>query len=78
MKGVLEKVDGFSQPTLEKAFSTFLETTGLKLKTIAQPLRVALTGRTASPGLFEVMEVLGRQRVLARLDQSISYIRRDR
>jgi glutamyl-tRNA synthetase len=78
MKGVLEKVDGFSQPTLEKAFSAFLETTGLKLKTIAQPLRVALTGRTASPGLFEVMEVLGRQRVLARLDQSISYIRRDR
>jgi glutamyl-tRNA synthetase len=78
MKGALEKVDGFSQPALEKAFSSFLETTGLKLKTIAQPLRVALTGRTASPGLFEVMEVLGRQRVLARLDQSISYIRRDR
>jgi glutamyl-tRNA synthetase len=78
MKGVLEKVEAFSQPVLEKAFSSFLETTGLKLKMIAQPLRVALTGRTASPGLFEVMEVLGRQRVLARLDQSISYIRRDR
>lgn len=75
MKGVLEKVEGFSQPALEAAFSTFLETTGLKLKTIAQPLRMALTGRTASPGLFEVMEVLGRQRVLARLDQAISYIR---
>ncbi len=75
MKEVLEKVEGFSQPALEKAFSAFLETTGLKLKTIAQPLRMALTGRTASPGLFEVMEVLGRQRVSARLDQAISYIR---
>ncbi len=75
MKGVLEKVEVFSQPALEKAFSSFLETTGLKLKTIAQPLRVALTGRTASPGLFEVMEVLGRQRVLARIDQAILYIR---
>jgi glutamyl-tRNA synthetase len=74
MKGVLKEIEGFSQPALEKAFSSFLETTGLKLKTIAQPLRVALTGRTASPGLFEVMEVLGRQRVLARLDQAISYI----
>jgi len=78
MKGVLEKVDGFSQPDLEEAFSSFLETTGIKLKTVAQPLRVALTGRTASPGLFEIMEVLGRQKVLARLDQAISYIRRDR
>jgi glutamyl-tRNA synthetase len=78
MRGVLEKVEGFSQPALEKVFSSFLETTGLKLKTIAQPLRVALTGRTASPGLFEVMEVLGRQRVLRRLDQAISFILRDR
>jgi glutamyl-tRNA synthetase len=75
MKELLEKVEDYSQPALEKAFSTFLETTGLKLKTIAQPLRVALTGRTASPGLFEVMEVLGRQRVVARLDQAVSYIR---
>ena len=75
MKSILEKVEGFSQPDLEKAFSSFLETTGLKLKTIAQPLRVALTGRTASPGLFEVMEVLGRQRVVKRLDRAIAYIR---
>ena len=38
---------------------------------IAQPVRVALTGRTASPGLFEVMEVLGRDRTLLRLRQGL-------
>ena len=38
---------------------------------LAQPVRVALTGRTASPGLFEVMEVLGRDRTLFRLRQGI-------
>jgi glutamyl-tRNA synthetase len=43
------------------------ESKGLELKEIAQPARVALTGRSASPGLFEVMEVLGRETSLRRL-----------
>jgi glutamyl-tRNA synthetase len=37
------------------------------MKDVAQPARVALTGRTASPGLFDVIAVLGRDRALARL-----------
>jgi len=37
------------------------------MKVVAQPARVAMTGRTHSPGLFEVMEVLGKERTLARL-----------
>ena len=41
----------------------------LKLGQIAQPVRVALTGGTASPGIFEVMAVLGKGRTLARLDR---------
>ena len=41
--------------------------TGLPMKDVAQPARVALTGRTASPGLFDVIAVLGRARALARL-----------
>ncbi|MFP5239370.1 MAG: hypothetical protein ACLGQW_06035, partial [Acidobacteriota bacterium] len=36
-------------------------------KLVAQPLRVALTGRTASPGLFEMVEAMGKERVLKRL-----------
>ena len=43
----------------------------MKMGQLAQPVRVALTGRTASPGLFEVMEVLGRDRTLFRLRQGI-------
>jgi glutamyl-tRNA synthetase len=42
------------------------------MKNVAQPARVALTGKTQSPGLFEVMEVLGKERTLARLDAGIA------
>ena len=49
----------------------FAEGAGLKLGEVAQPLRAALTGRTTSPPIFEVMAVLGRDESLARLrDQS--------
>jgi glutamyl-tRNA synthetase len=42
---------------------------------VAQPLRVALTGKTASPGIFEVMEVLGKKVVLERLGNAVTHIR---
>ncbi len=45
----------------------YAEETGLKLGQIAQPLRAALTGKTTSPPLFDVMAVLGREETLARL-----------
>jgi len=57
----------FSHAALEKAFKEVLDEHGFKMGQLAQPVRVALTGRTASPGLFEVMELLGRERTLARL-----------
>jgi glutamyl-tRNA synthetase len=43
---------------------------GLELKDIGQPVRVALTGRTASPSLFEVLAILGRDRALGRLTRA--------
>jgi len=43
------------------------EAKGLKLGKLAQPLRAALTGRTVSPGIFEVMVPIGREETLARL-----------
>jgi len=49
-----------------------VEEEGLKMGQLAQPVRVALTGRTASPGLFDVMEVLGAERTLFRLRQGIA------
>ncbi len=48
---------------------------GLKLGKVAQPARVALTGRTASPGLFEVMELLGKARTLSRLRAAIAIVK---
>jgi glutamyl-tRNA synthetase len=52
---------------LEAAVRAQAEAMTVKLGQIAQPLRAALTGSTASPGLFEVMAVLGRDEVLGRL-----------
>jgi glutamyl-tRNA synthetase len=63
----LEALADWNQEALEATLRSQAETTGQKLGKIAQPLRAALTGSTASPGLFEVMAVLGRNEVLARL-----------
>jgi len=52
---------------MEQAFRGLAEQNSIKLGAVAQPVRVALVGRTASPGIFEVMDILGRDRVLARL-----------
>jgi glutamyl-tRNA synthetase len=59
----------FSKQQWEGAFKQLVEEEGVKMGQLAQPVRVALTGRAASPGLFDVMEVLGRDRTLFRLRQ---------
>ena len=61
----------FSQTALETLFARYLEEKGVAFKILAQPLRVALTGKTKSPGLFETMAVLGRDRVLRRLANAL-------
>jgi glutamyl-tRNA synthetase len=62
----------FNHASMEAAVAGYLEERELKFKLVAQPLRVAVTGATASPGLFETIEVLGRERALARLDRALS------
>jgi glutamyl-tRNA synthetase len=62
-----ETLPTFSKESWEEVFKELIEKHGIKMGQLAQPVRVALTGRTASPGLFEVMEVLGRDRTLDRL-----------
>ena len=54
---------------LETTIRAYAEETGAKLGQVAQPLRAALTGRATSPGLFDVMAVLGRSACLARLEE---------
>ncbi|MEK9142403.1 MAG: glutamate--tRNA ligase, partial [Nitrospirota bacterium] len=66
-----EALPSFSKQVWEESFKKLVEEEGIKMGALAQPVRVALTGRTASPGLFEVMEVLGRERTLVRLKAGI-------
>jgi len=62
----------FSKATLEKNFHEVLEEEGLKMGKLAQPLRVALTGRTVSPGIYDVMELLGKERTIQRIQAGIT------
>ena len=60
---------------LEEYFRNLAEESGVKLKNIAQAVRVALTGRTVSPGLFEIIKVLGKERVEKRLKKAVDFIK---
>ncbi|MGB6445656.1 MAG: glutamate--tRNA ligase [Xanthobacteraceae bacterium] len=63
----LARVEPWTPEGTEQAVRTFAEKRGAKLGAVAQPLRAALTGRTTSPGIFEVLAVLGKEESLARL-----------
>jgi glutamyl-tRNA synthetase len=63
----LAKVEPWTSEATEQAVRSFAEARGAKLGAVAQPLRAALTGRTTSPGIFEVLAVLGKEESLARL-----------
>jgi len=63
----LASVEPWTPQTTEHAVRTFAERRGAKLGAVAQPLRAALTGRTTSPGIFEVLAVLGKAESLARV-----------
>ncbi|HZP40809.1 MAG TPA: glutamate--tRNA ligase [Candidatus Binatia bacterium] len=68
LRARLVALDRWDPPSLEAAFQVTLAATGLKLGQLAQPVRVAVTGGTVSPGIYDVLDVLGRDRTLARLD----------
>lgn len=77
MKDIYTRLEGigeFTRENTEKVFLRFIEERQVKLGRIAQPLRVALTGAGVSPGLFEVMEALGREKVLERIEKAIAYV----
>ncbi len=63
----LSRVEPWTAPALEETVRTFIQRKEMKLGAVAQPLRVALTGRPTSPGIFDVLQVLGREESLARL-----------
>ena len=75
---VFKGAEAFTRDELERILSVFIETHGIKLGVVAQRLRIALTGTTVSPGIFEVMEVLGRDRVVTRLSKAIVHMKAKR
>jgi glutamyl-tRNA synthetase len=70
----LKALDQFTKKALEEVFIRVMEAAEMKLGKIAQPVRVSLTGTTVSPGIFEIIEVLGKERVLSRLKKAVEFI----
>jgi glutamyl-tRNA synthetase len=71
LKDALTGIKDFTVPEIEKTFASLVEKKGVKLGSLAQPARVAITGGTASPGIFEVIEIVGKERVIKRLTKVI-------
>ncbi len=68
LKDAYAAVSPFDEATLEQTLRALAETRGLKAATLIHGTRLAMTGRMVSPGLFEMLVLLGRERVVARLD----------
>jgi glutamyl-tRNA synthetase len=71
----LAALSDFSEPAIEEAFSATLTEHQLPMGKLAQPVRVALTGGTVSPGIHEVIAVLGKERTIRRLENALDFIR---
>lgn len=67
LRAALEPVEPWNAAATEAATRAFAEQHNLKLGGVAQPLRAVLTGKTTSPGIFDVLAVLGKEECLARL-----------
>jgi len=74
LRDALASLEPWSVPAIESAVQTVLAGHGLALGKLAQPLRVALTGGSVSPGIYEVIELVGRTRCLARLDAALPMV----
>ena len=70
----LKTLEPFVHDAIEKAFNDLVTTKGVKLGKLAQPVRVALTGGTVSPGIYDVIEVMGKEKVLRRIAAAVAMI----
>ncbi len=74
-RAVLNDVSPFTQDTLETALRGLAETMGVKVGPTLAPIRVAVCGRTVAPPLFGTLEILGRERVLKRMDLGLEKLK---
>ncbi|MDD5201260.1 MAG: glutamate--tRNA ligase [Terrimicrobiaceae bacterium] len=72
LKEALAGVGDWTHPALEEKLKETAATHGVKTGEFIHPARVAVSGRAVGPGLYEMLEVLGRERVLARMDRAIA------
>ncbi|WP_457552998.1 glutamate--tRNA ligase [Desulfobacula sp.] len=70
----IERLEIYTQETLEDVFKKIMTETNLKFGKIAQPLRVAITGTTVSPGIFEMLLALGKDKIILRIKSAIELI----
>jgi glutamyl/glutaminyl-tRNA synthetase len=70
----LPRVEPFTSSTLESALRALAESRGVKAAPLIHATRVAVTGRTVSPGLFDVLELMGPERVAARVRDAINFL----
>ena len=75
VRGALSSVEPFDTEHVEHALREVVEETGAKPKDVFQPVRVALTGTTVSPGIFESVAALGRDEALTRIDEALARAR---
>lgn len=75
IKGLLEELNNFTSSEIEKVFISFIQKNNIKLANIAQPVRVAITGKTESPGIFDLLEIVGKEKVIKRLERAIETIK---
>jgi glutamyl-tRNA synthetase len=71
----LAGLDDFTEASIEQAFSAVLQELGWSMGKLAQPVRVALTGSTVSPGIHEIIAVLGKERTIKRLRSALQGLR---
>jgi glutamyl-tRNA synthetase len=70
----LDAVESFTHTEIEKVFNSMVTEKGIKLGKLAQPARVALTGTTVSPGIYDVIEVMGKQKSVKRINAAMKLI----
>jgi len=71
---LLKNLEPFDAQTIERAIRSEAEQRGLKAAQFIHPLRVAVSGKKVGPGLFELLEVLGKERVLARIARTLRFL----
>jgi glutamyl-tRNA synthetase len=71
----LGTIEPFIHSELEKVFNALVAEKGIKLGKLAQPVRVALTGGTVSPGIFDVIEVMGKEKTVKRIEAAVGMIK---